>query len=163
MEHRDWVTIEEVARLEGLPYKTIQKRLNRSRALYKNDDADGRRRLYAITVLSPEARNKWLSEQASLAPQTDAAFEIPHAVPTLQSPEQMGSPEALAIAGLTTLAVADSSASVAIAPVAARSLQPILAFAPQSPSQEARDQAVAAIPAKEQRYVDRWMSVLADH
>jgi hypothetical protein len=91
MDHRDWISIDDIARVEGSSYKTVQKRLFRAHAIYKNDDADGRRRLYPITVLSPNARQVWLSEQASL---TNHLQEVQTSSgPTSHRPENQRSPE----------------------------------------------------------------------
>jgi hypothetical protein len=41
--------------------------------------------------------------------------------------------------------------------------QPVLPFAPSSPSQAARDTAVAAIPSAQRVYVDRWMQEISEN
>ena len=176
---RDWISLEEIARLQGVPYKTAQRRLVRARAVYMNDSADARRRLYAITVLSPQERDLWLSEQASIPPTQQS-------VPTLPSPEKATASESLAAgsddqgnkSALATVADAGfripnsgatsggiqnsgSTATAAIAPVADRSLQPVLPF-DLSPSLGAREQAAAAVPLKFKPYVEKWMGVVAD-
>jgi hypothetical protein len=165
--HRDWIRLEDIARLEGLPYKTVQKSLHRSRALSKRDEQDARRRVYSVTVLTPGARTKWLSEQASPAPQIpEATFQAP-GVSHLNSPESI-SPSGLMAAtdaGRTTpSAIAHLAASALASSAGADSLsQPLLPFAPPSPSDEARAKAVAAIPEREQKHVDKWLALLADH
>jgi transposase InsO family protein len=57
--------------------------------------------------------------------------------------------------------LAVKAVSAAISPVAARSPQPILPF-DVSPSHDAREEAVAAIPQKFKPYVEKWCGITAD-
>ena len=177
--HRDWIRLEDIARLEGVPYKTVQKRFSRARARSKTDEADARRRLYPITVLSPEARNAWLSEQASLTP-PDSGLKIadPGTTYLSRSPEPNSrGPEAATGVGQTsstpmaTIACAPASTAGASSLSQSReaesgepsrqALQPVLPFE-ISVSRDARAQAMAAIPERFQPYVAKWMGIVAD-
>ncbi len=172
-EHRDWITIEEIARLEGSNYQTTKKRLQRAHATYKHDDTHAQRRLYALTCLSPEARNQWLSEQVQVPAEPQIAPITPIGQATQIVAGAHGemttalkqNPESVApyVGPQVVHPLANPPQSLPLAAERGSALQPILPFAPPSPSQAARDQAVAAIPTKEQKYVDCWMSVLADH
>ena len=166
--YRDWIPLEEIARLEGLPYKTVQKRLTRSRALSKCEEQDARKRLYPITVLTPAARTQWLSEQATPAPDDPEPGVQASGVSHLESPESTKPTSSLmAMTGAgqeTPGAIVCLTASALVAPAGGASLsQPLLPFAPPSPSDEARAEVVAGIPNREQRYVEKWLGVLADH
>jgi transposase InsO family protein len=124
MDRVEFVTLREMAQCEGIPEKTLQKRLERKSIISMPDPEDGRRRLYPISAMSPGRREMWLKGQA------DAALA------GQQNPEQ-----AIALASGPAL----------------EQRQPVLPFAPPSPSQAARDAVVAAIPKAQRIYVDPWL------
>jgi len=185
MDHRDHLTLEQAAQLEGLPYKTLQKRYHRKRIVWMNDPIHTQRKLYPITVLSPEAREKWLREQSAAGPQdsrfriqdsdsrlrgNDLLSAVPHlgqsTVDSRQSTVNCTSPEH---AELSANSAPKAPAQSAPPPdfshhsAALQKLQPSLPFLPPSSSQVARDAVVAAIPKAQQIYVDRWLGIIADN
>lgn len=188
-QHRDWIAIDDIARLEGRPYQTVKKQLQRTRAVYMNDPEDGRRRLYAITAISPEARDKWLKEQSQLSADSNqasieaySAFQIPNSgFPgasqdsglKIQSSPVAGAygdtAKALNEARIQSLPSVTSNANppqvlIDSKPQAQNSrVQPLLPFAPTSPSQDARDVAVAAVPRKFQKLVDERLGLVANN
>jgi len=175
---REWISIDDMARLEGAPYMTIQKRLRRRCIALMNDPDDSRRKLAPVTALSPEARAKWMREQLtveSLPAQAGQRLKVEESNPAAgahgenESPDKL--PESASIgdhrsplqlparASLPQDLVQEKTSKEQSRAVAR--LQPSLPFAPASPSQAARDAVVARIPKKQRAYVDGWMEEIS--
>jgi transposase InsO family protein len=133
MEHRDWISLEDAARLKNLTYQTLQKRLRRQRVVLMHHTEDRRRKLAPVTILTPEERRLWLSEEIGTS--------IDRAIGSSADGSMVLSPDG------------------PIAPA----IECLLPFAPPSPSEAARDAVVAAIPQKQRAYVDRWMEEIAQN
>ena len=154
---RDWITLERIAGLKGVPYQTLKKRLQRSRVALMNDPEDARRKLAPITVLSPEERAQWLKEEAQKPdPQASPAHAPTPAPEGVTTPQDPGAGPALE--KQESRARSQESGETALT-----RLQASLPFMPPSASQAARDAVVAAVPKKNKAYVDRWMDIIADN
>jgi hypothetical protein len=183
MEHRDYITLEETARLQGAAYQTVKKRLQRARVTMHNDPADARRKLVRVSealekgILSRAGYEAWLREQAAgIGPSGHGAIEPSgdrmigrsedHAT---ISPAAGSLPEkALNQSDSSIVPTSPAPPQISQSPdePMARSLarlQPSLPFLPPSASQAARDAVVAAIPGAQRNYVDRWLAIIADN
>lgn len=128
------VTIEEAARLSAVPYKTMQQRLRRSRAILYQDPDHKQRKRIRLSDLDISAQQLYHKEQGEKAAAAAAV------------PDPMKQP----------LVAIEKRAPGAIAKTA----QPMLQFQPQIPTQAAIDQAVAAVPEARRKYVERWCEVV---
>src|SRR5690348_14509788 len=129
------VTIEDAARLSGIGYETFKKRLQRSRIVLFADPEHKQRKRVRLCDLDMAAQQLYHREQGEKAA---AALDAP--------PDPMKQP----------LVAIEKRVPHAIVKTA----QPMLQFQPQIPTQEAIDQAVAAVPAARRVYVERWCEVV---
>jgi len=153
----DRISLEDAARLKGLPYQTLKKRLQRARVILHNDPLDARRKRVDISILSGSEMRQWLQEQVS----SSYALLNSAREPAIESPEQEKG-----IGGLDSRLRGNDGrpreggdpTSTAPLARAARSLQPLLPFA-RPTGQEA---ALAGVPLKYQSYIDLWMKLLGE-
>lgn len=138
------VTIEDGARLSGAAYETFRKRLQRRRVVLFQDPEHKQRKRMRLSDLDVAAQQLYHKEQAE---KKVAALNAP--------PDPMKQP---LVALSPEKQILRSAQNDRLAVV--KSPQPMLQFQPQIPTQEAIDQAIAAVPAARRAYVERWCEVV---
>jgi hypothetical protein len=145
--NREYIPLQDAARLEGVPYKTLLQRYRRLGVVLIPDPHDARRKLVPITALTPKTLQAWLGEQ------------------TVQILSQQAPTTAMALAPasqshLTTTNRADDTQAGALAHRADLA-QPGLPFQPLSKYDESIHAAVpVAVPKAQQVYLEKHLAII---
>ena len=134
------LSVAAAAEFEGVNPRALLRRYGRKGIILVNDPEDARRKLVPVSALSRNACAEWVKTQTVAALQGLGGQ-------SQDAPINQGKPEQ----------------AIVPASGAAKTLQPLLAFAPPTETERMLHDAIPpAIPQHQRAYIDRWAAIIGD-